>query len=552
MAKPRRGKPLHTDEAGHGSSDTVFDTGLFGTPQNTERRGEHDPDSFAQFNDDVSSDPELAELFSSGDVELDALFPSDSLSRAEDRETDALNAILGAPSPDETQQDGRRIVTSDELLEGEEEEDDTPPQDPLGEEFEALFASPPKAPKPARQRAPDPAPPKAETLEPQAPPDPPRTAKTPARRNAQPAPSDRPKPRRDELDRAIAPTTQPRRRKLRGLLIWVLILGVLTYVAFLPYEFDVGGAFTIESGKLSQVRARTDGEIIRVDVDQGDWVEKEQVMAVLSNWDEKREIALRKAEIARREADLQTLLDGARPEEIALKKQELASAELKVQFAQSVFDRMKALFKADAVPQKTLDERRDALRLAESERDEAKLTVDLITSGARDSEIASAKAEIERHEEELDYAELRLEQTFIRAVTDGQIVSDLSKVPVGAFLPEGGFFAQLEDNRSLFAQIDVPETDIEEVRKGAPVEFRLWSASESKLTGTVYRVAPKAEEREFGKVIRVTVEIPNENGHLSSGMTGYAKVAADERPVWQAFSRMIVRFFQIELWSWLP
>ena len=125
-------------------------------------------------------------------------------------------------------------------------------------------------------------------------------------------------------------------------------------------------------------------------------------------------------------------------------------------------------------------------------------------------------------------------------------------MPVGAYLPEGGLFAELEDNRVVFAEIEVPETEIEEVTIGAEVELKLWSDSATSITGIVARIAPKAEERDFGKVLRVTVRVPNEDGKLASGMTGYAKVAAEERPVWEAFSRVIVRFFQVELWSWLP
>ncbi|MFK7939330.1 MAG: efflux RND transporter periplasmic adaptor subunit [Roseovarius sp.] len=559
MAKPASRKKIPPEGSDQGSSDAVFDSGLFGTPGNTRRSMEHDPDSFSQFDAEVSDDPELDTLFAS-DLP-DTAVPS---ANEPDDVLDDLEALLGRAIDDDTPEDAARIVTSVDIPLPDDPpalaDSDAPDEDaePLGDDFDALFAAP----------VPDPVAPTkaAEDIGQEAPAEPVQTTTAPApqkkpradtvretRSNAQAKPrSQSTAPRRNELDRAISPTTRPKRRRWRGLILWAIILGALGYVAFLPYSFDVGGEFTVESGTISQVRARTDGEVIKVEVNQGDWVKQDQVMAVLSNWDEEREIALREAEIIRRQAELQNLLDGAKPEEIALKRQELASAELKVQFAQSVFDRVQALFEKEAIAQKQVDERRDLLLLAQSERDEAKLALDLISSGARSSDIAAAEAEIARHQKELEYAKLRLEQTFVRAVTDGQIVSDLSDVPVGAYLPEGGMFAELADNRLVYAKIEVPETDIEEVQKGAEVEFRLWSDAETQLTGTVFRVAPRALKREFGKVIRVTVEIPNPDGRLSAGMTGYAKVAAEERPVWQAFSRMIVRFFQIELWSWLP
>jgi len=35
-------------------------------------------------------------------------------------------------------------------------------------------------------------------------------------------------------------------------------------------------------------------------------------------------------------------------------------------------------------------------------------------------------------------------------------------------------------------------------------------------------------------------------------MTGYAKIEGPMKPFIVAFSSPIVRFFQIEIWSWLP
>lgn len=357
-----------------------------------------------------------------------------------------------------------------------------------------------------------------------------------------------------DLDQVLNRTTRSRapRNRWRGLMIWAVIFAVLGYIAFLPYDFGVGGEFTVQPGEISQVRARTDGEITQISVREGDWVNAGDVLAVLSNWDEKRDIAVREAEIERLEAELDTLMAGARPEEIALKEKELSSAELRVQFARDDLARTERLFEAGTIAKKTVDDKQEAVQLAESVRDEAQVALDLIKSGARESEIAAARAEISRNQQELDFARLLLEQTFVRAGSPGQVVSSLSSVPVGAYLPEGGLFAELEDNRVVFAEIEVPETEIEEVIIGAEVELKLWSDSATSITGIVARIAPKAEEREFGKVLRVTVRVQNEDGKLASGMTGYAKVAAEERPVWEAFSRVIVRFFQVELWSWLP
>jgi putative peptide zinc metalloprotease protein len=52
--------------------------------------------------------------------------------------------------------------------------------------------------------------------------------------------------------------------------------------------------------------------------------------------------------------------------------------------------------------------------------------------------------------------------------------------------------------------------------------------------------------------VRVNADIPNDEGELKSGMTGYAKIAGGEMPVWRAYLSLFVRFFDVEVWSWIP
>ena len=44
----------------------------------------------------------------------------------------------------------------------------------------------------------------------------------------------------------------------------------------------------------------------------------------------------------------------------------------------------------------------------------------------------------------------------------------------------------------------------------------------------------------------------NENGFFRPGMTGFAKIEGAEMPAWRAFTRLVDRFFRIEVWGWIP
>ncbi len=341
-------------------------------------------------------------------------------------------------------------------------------------------------------------------------------------------------------------------RRWRTALIWLAVLGVLAWAAFLPYPFEVGGEFTVQPLERAEARSRTDGEIIEINVREGDRVEAGEVMAVLSNWDELRDVAINEADGARLRADLAALTAGASPEQVEVARRAVATAELRVQAAQRALDREQALFEAGTIPAATLEDSRAAHDLALASRDEAEAALAVVTAPPRQPQVDALDAEIARNDEELAFSRLLLEYTNIRAPVGGQVVSSLQEVPLGAYLTTGGLFAELEDNRVVIAEVEVPETTISEVSVGAPAELRLWSDPETPIEGTVRSVAPRAEERDFGWIIRVQVEVPNPDGRLAANMTGFAKISAAERPAWQAFSRAIERFVVIELWSWLP
>lgn len=472
--------------------------------------------------------------------------PPEAEGGASSEELDAILAAFEEPQPDPTP-----AVEDDDDLMGllADAEEPAPAPDPAAPSATRPDPGAAAAPDPAARRAqPSPSPAAAAAASVPAP-APPRQAPVPAapRRGAV-------SPQMRELD-SVLRTGHARPSRWRiwlARLFWVAALAVAVWVAMLPYPFEVGGDFIVQPLDRIEVRARTAGEIVSVAVNEGDWVEQGDMLAQLSDWDLRRDIAVREAEIARQEAELATLVAGSTPEQIAVAQQGVAGAEVAVEVSARDLARQEALFASGAVSQKAVEDARSANQLAIAERDRAAANLAEVRSEARQSEIAAQQADIDGNRQELSYLQRLLEETKIRAPVDGRIAGSLSTVPVGAFLPEGGLFAELEDNRVVMVEIEVPETDIEEVEIGASAELRLWSAPDEPLAGTVRSIAPRAEERDFGQIIRVKVEVPNPDGRLAGNMTGFGKIEAAERPVWQAFGRVIERFFRVELWSWLP
>ena len=190
----------------------------------------------------------------------------------------------------------------------------------------------------------------------------------------------------------------------------------------------------------------------------------------------------------------------------------------------------------------------------------------------RPEEIKQQEAEIRRLEAELALAEQNLKLTEIVSPAEGRFITARPVQKVGQFLEMGDLLGVIEDARNLVAEIEVPEEDIEEVKMGGRVKMKTWANPTKTIYGTVRAIAPAGydlargrvervlTEREFrtmqvvapqGKVVRVLSEFPVTDG-IHTDMTGYAKIEGSWKPVGVAFTRWLIRFIWVEVWSWIP
>jgi putative peptide zinc metalloprotease protein len=135
---------------------------------------------------------------------------------------------------------------------------------------------------------------------------------------------------------------------------------------------------------------------------------------------------------------------------------------------------------------------------------------------------------------------------------DGTILSLHLKDRLNSVLEKGAPFATVEAVGSMTVEIDVPESEIGYVKVGAPVRVRPNAFNDRTFAGKVDRIDGNVTVKPTGRIVKVIAVVDNGGGDLKSGMTGYAKVDAGTMPVWQAFSQAVVRFVNVQVWSWLP
>lgn len=347
-------------------------------------------------------------------------------------------------------------------------------------------------------------------------------------------------------------TAKSRRGKWISRLVLLGLLGGLTYLALQPYDFEVGGDFIILPDTRIEVGARVAGELVEIHVNEGDVVDEGQLLARMSDWEPRLEVEVRIAELAQAEARLQDLRDGASAEEITVAQEKIARAEAELPFLRSQAERAEELLARTAISRVEYERYRVEYETGLIDLRSAQANLAEVVAPASAPEIAVIQAEIDRLTAELAFYRDQLSKVELRATADGRIVTENVSLLRGKYLQVGELFVEIEDHEIARAEVRVSETDIGLVELGDVVRLKAWAVPDEERLGTVVSIAPSAEVEEFGRVVRVKTQFPNEQGFFRPEMTGFAKIEGIEMKTWEAFTRLFVRFFQIEVWGWIP
>jgi multidrug resistance efflux pump len=334
--------------------------------------------------------------------------------------------------------------------------------------------------------------------------------------------------------------------------VWGVILVVLLVLAFQPYQYDAGGEVVILPVSKAQAIARAEGEIIEVMVAEGDQVSRGQVLAQLSSWDQERQVAVTRTDLNAAEANLARLIEGASPEEIEVARRQVTSAEASLAFSQAEYDRAEELLASGTVSRAAFEQAQSQLATDIAGLEVAQASLDLVLAEASANDIAIAQSEVDRLTLELQFQRDELERTRVVAPMEGRIVTANLQLLIGKYLRSGDPLLEIENAQIVTAEIAVPESDIALIGAGDTVRLRVTGHADTEILGEVQTIAPAAEDEGYGSIVRVAAIFENETDFLRSGMTGYAKIDGAEMRAWEAYLRSIRRFFQIEVWSWIP
>jgi len=266
-----------------------------------------------------------------------------------------------------------------------------------------------------------------------------------------------------------------------------------------------------------ELRPQLAGRILSLPVREGQHVTADQLLLRLDDAQYREQVAAAEADLQRAEAELQRLIDGARPEERQEAEANYRARQEEVQRLTLRWERISKLREAQAVSQQEADDQISQLRAVRAQADAAQARLQLLTAPAREDEVLVARARIAAAQAEVALAKERLGRASVHAPRAGEILA-VHLAPgelAGPEMVEPAIV--MADTTKFQARAFVEEIDAARVKVGMTAKISAEGLRDRELTGRVTRLSPRmsskqlhshqAQERLDTKVREVWIEL---------------------------------------------
>ncbi|HIK04088.1 MAG TPA: efflux RND transporter periplasmic adaptor subunit [Trichormus sp. M33_DOE_039] len=336
------------------------------------------------------------------------------------------------------------------------------------------------------------------------------------------------------------------------------------------------------SGKVVPVQSvnispKNPGVLAELYVEQGDLVEQGQILARMDVGDIQAQLAQYRANLAQNQAQLAEAQAGSRPQEIAQSRARLAQAQAQLAEAQAgnrpqeiakaqaqvdaararanytteQVKRYQYLYQQGAERKQLLDQaisedksakanlaeaqkqlsllqigtRSEVIAAREASVTEARAALVLLQEGSRPEEIAQRQAAVKAAQAQLAAAEVKLQDTIVRAPFAGIITQKYANI--GAFVtPTTSASTSASATSSSIVAVakgleilaQVPEADIGRIQPGQQVEIVADAYPEEVFQGRVRLIAPEAVVEQGVTSFQVRIALDTGTDKLRSGL----------------------------------
>jgi len=279
----------------------------------------------------------------------------------------------------------------------------------------------------------------------------------------------------------------------------------------------------------SVVGFKVPGRIVELPVQEGQYVNKGDLLARLDDDDYRQQISMDEATIRTREAELKLALAGSRKQEIQAAKQSLIDARSDLELKRAEFRRRKDLLSEQAVSQEDVHSAETLMKRAEATYQRLKETYDQIVEGTRKEEIAVRRANLQLAQEHLEMAHVNLSYTVLSAPISGVVL--VRQAELGEVMAPGTPVVTIADVDRLWMRGYINETDLGRVRWDQPATVHTDTHPGKDYHGRVSFIASRAEftpksvetyKERVTLVYRIKIDLENSNHELKPGMPAEA------------------------------
>jgi HlyD family secretion protein len=237
------------------------------------------------------------------------------------------------------------------------------------------------------------------------------------------------------------------------------------------------------------------GRIREVLVEEGAHVVAGQVVARQDDRGARARVGAATAAVAIAQAQLDQLRRGARPDERAAARAEAEAAHAAAVESAAARVRADHLTAVAALAAADADRERARAEVDAAHADAADARARLVTRGARVEELRAAAARLDLAQAELVAAQVALDQTELRAPSEGVVLRRLAEpgAMVSPTIPTP--VIELADRRALELRVEIDEADVGRVALGQRGAARALAWSDRAFPGRITRITAAVGRR---------------------------------------------------------
>ncbi|RMF94199.1 MAG: efflux RND transporter periplasmic adaptor subunit [Nitrospinota bacterium] len=275
-----------------------------------------------------------------------------------------------------------------------------------------------------------------------------------------------------------------------------------------------------------QVHAQIAGVVEELTVEEGDTVQRGEVLGLVEHRELAAQVRQAEARLALYQARYAQLLAGARPEELSQARDRLRKAEANLKKARRVYERAQELFAKHFLSDQDREEAQREYEAAVAEYNIARDALALLRKGARPEERQAALAQVREAEAELELARTRLGHARITAPIDG-MVSKRHIDPGDFATPSSPLLTLMNLDRVKIAG-HVSERHLQLLHPGQQAEVRVDAYPAERFTGSLFRIGPTMDP--VTRTVPVEIHMENPYHRLKPGMFARVELVVETFP----------------------